>query len=110
MKEAGFCPRLLRSQHFNSPLSLRLARDRLAERGLGRSQARDRHAIGRARHVVEADRVAEGDGGGIAAVLAADADLERGARLAAAGDADLDELADTFLVERDEGVDGEDAL
>ena len=54
--------------------------------------------------------MAEGDGGGIAAVLAADADLELRTRLAAARDADLDELTDAFLIERDEGIDLQDAL
>src|SRR3954451_16683175 len=95
---------------FNSPLRLCLARHRLAERGLRGGEAGDRDAVGRAGDVVEADRMEEGDGGGIAAVLAAGADLERGARLATACDADLDELADAFLVERDKGIDRQDAL
>ena len=56
--------------------SLRLARDHLADRGLRRRKARDRHAIGRARDIIEPDVVTERDGGGIAAVLAADTDLE----------------------------------
>src|SRR6185437_14483204 len=63
---------------------LRLARDRSADRGLRRGKAGDRHAIGRAGDVVEADLVAEGDGSGIAAVLAADADLQIRPRLSAA--------------------------
>src|SRR5436309_2761147 len=93
-KEAGFGPA---SWHSTFQLfALRLARNRLAERGLRRGETGDRHAVGRAGDVVEADLVAEGDGGGIAAVLAADADLELRARLAAARDADLDELADAF--------------
>src|SRR3954470_8976393 len=110
MKRGGVLPRLFRSQYFKSPLRLCLARHRLAERGLRGGEAGDRDAVGRAGDVVEADRMAEGDGGGIAAVLAADADLERGARLTTACDADLDELADAFLVERDEGIDRQDAL
>src|SRR6202012_774682 len=73
-------------------------------------EPRDRHAIGRARDVVETDVVAEGDGGGIAAMLAANADLEVRPRLAAALHADLDELADSFAINRDEGIDLEDAL
>jgi hypothetical protein len=40
---------------------LRLARNRLAKRGLRGGKTRDRPAIGRARHVVEADLVAERD-------------------------------------------------
>src|SRR4051812_22142910 len=63
--------------------ALRLAGNRLAERGLRRGEARDRHAIGRARDVVEPDLVAERHRGRIAAVLAADPDLEVLAGLAA---------------------------
>src|SRR5260363_68666 len=61
-----------------------LAGDLLAERRLRGGEARDRHTIGRARHVVHADLVAERDRGRIAAMLAADADLEVGPRGAAA--------------------------
>ena len=50
--------------------------DRLLELGLGRGQAGDRHPVGRAGHVVEARVVEEADGGRVAAVLAADADLQ----------------------------------
>src|SRR5262245_51503430 len=105
-KRRSFWPRL---SSFKPALRLRLACDRLAECGLRRGEPRDRHAVGRAGDVVEADVVAEGDGGGIATVLAADADLELRAGLAAARDADLDELADAFLVKRDEGIDRKDA-
>jgi hypothetical protein len=59
--------------------------------------------------------VAEGDAVGVAAVLAADADLEMLARLLLAGgttlgDAHLDELADAADGERLERVDREDLL
>ena len=54
--------------------------------------------------------MAERDGGGIAAVLAADADLEIGTRLAAARDADLDEFTDAVAIDRDERIDLEDSL
>jgi hypothetical protein len=47
-----------------------------ASRGLGRGEAGDRHAEGRAGDVVQPDLVAEVDDCGVAAVLAADADLE----------------------------------
>src|SRR5438045_1899068 len=72
---------------------------RLAERRLGRRQPGDRHAEGRAAHVVHADLVAEMHAVGVAAVLAADADLQvlvvlRLPRLAPLLDADVDELAD----------------
>src|SRR5882757_2731315 len=88
----------------------RLAGDRLAEGGLRRRKPRDRHPIGRARDVVEPDLVAERHRGGIAAVLAADADLEAGARPAAARHADLHEFTNTVAVDRDERIDLEDSL
>src|SRR5581483_8414917 len=90
--------------------SLSLARDSRADRGLRRRKPRDRHAIGRARDIIEPDVVAERDGGGIAAVLAADADFQTRPRLAAALHADLDELADALAIDRDERIDLEDAL
>ena len=43
---------------------------RLARR-LGGGKTRDRHAVGRAGHVIQPDRLAEGDGGRVAAMLAA---------------------------------------
>src|SRR3954471_3583733 len=49
---------------------LRLPRSRLAQRGLRGGEAGDRHAVGRAGHVVEPDLVTERHRGGIAAVLA----------------------------------------
>src|SRR3954471_22984809 len=81
-----------------------LARRILAERGLRRRQPCDRHAERRARDIVERERVAEGHRGGIAAVLAADADLELGARLASAFDADAHQLAYALAVDGDEGI------
>ena len=53
------------------------------DRGLSGSQAGDRHAEGRAGHVVQADVVAELDARRIAAVLAADAEVQVRAGLAA---------------------------
>ena len=88
----------------------RLAGNRLAERGLRRGEPRDRHAIGRARDVVEPDLVAERNRSGIAAVLAADADLEIGPRLAATRDTDLDQFADAVAIHRNERIDLQDAL
>ena len=52
--------------------------------------------------------MAEGDRVRIAAVLAADADLEVGPRLAAALGADAHELADAVPIDGDERVDLED--
>src|SRR5436309_12167401 len=43
-------------------------------------------------------------------MLAANADLEIGPRLAAARDADLDELADAVAIHRDERIDLQNAL
>ena len=54
--------------------------------------------------------MAERDGGGIAAVLAADAELQVAARAAAALHADPHELAHALAVDGDEGVVLQDAL
>ena len=53
--------------------------------------------------------MAERDRGRIAAVLAADADLEMLADLAAALDADLDQRADAVAVDRHERIARQDA-
>src|SRR5437588_11471420 len=55
----------------------------LAGRRLGGRHARDRHPVRRAAHVVEPRELEEGDRGGVAAVLAADAELQGGLGLAA---------------------------
>src|SRR5690606_35361307 len=73
---------------------------RLGQSHLRRGELGDRDAEGRAAHVVQADAVAEHDAGWIAAVLAADADLEIGASPPAAFDAELHQLADAFLIDR----------
>src|SRR5262245_22811180 len=57
--------------------------ERHAQRRLGGGQPRDRHAIGRAGDIVEAGLVAEEHRGRIAAMFAADAELQRVAHLAA---------------------------
>jgi hypothetical protein len=54
--------------------------------------------------------VAEVDAGGVAAVLAADADLDGVVGLASELDAHLDESADALGVEALEGVVGQDLL
>ena len=74
-----------------NPAKLRAAR---RERRLRRGKARDRHAVGRAGHVVEPDPLAEADGRGIAAVLAADAELQFRAPAPPALARDLDQRAD----------------
>src|ERR1041385_5218576 len=72
--------------------------------GLRRGEARDRHAIGRARYIVEPDFAAELNRGRVAALLAADTELDVGAGLAAALGGDLDHLADAHPVERHKRV------
>src|SRR4051794_21662831 len=88
---------------------LRLTRRGLAERGLRRGEPGDRHAVRRAGHVVEPDLVTERHRRRIAAMLAADPDLQLRPRLAAALDADLHEFADAGLIDRYERVDLQDA-
>src|SRR5258708_5853159 len=78
--------------------------------GLRVGEAGDRHARGRAGHVVEPDLVADRHRGRIAAVLAADAELEVLARVAAALGRDLHQFAHALAVDRDERVDRQDAL
>src|SRR6185295_8100377 len=69
------------------------------QRRLGRRDARDRQSEGRAGDVVEARGVEELDRRGVAAVFAADADLQVGTRLAAAFGRHRHELADAGGVE-----------
>src|SRR6185295_6583945 len=108
IKMAGIAPGHLHLSIYSR--ALRLARDLLAERGLRCGEARDRHAVGRARDVVETDLVAERHRGGIAAMLAADADLETGPGLATAGDTDLHEFTDAVAIDRDKRIDFENPL
>src|SRR5262245_29767393 len=75
-----------------------------AQRRLGGGQARDRQTVRRAGHVVEPAALAELDRAGIAAVLTADADLERAPLAAAALDGDADQRADPVLVDRLERI------
>ena len=77
---------------------------------MGGGEAGDEDAVGGAGDVVEAGLVAEFDGGGVAAVFAADADFEVCLDGAPFFDGDLDEGADAFAVEFDEGVLGEDVV
>jgi hypothetical protein len=71
------------------PSELALFADRSLDRGLGGGEAGDGHAVGRAGHVVQAELVAELHRVRIAAVLAADAELDVGTGAAALGDGDL---------------------
>src|SRR5262245_14667621 len=86
-------------------LDFRLPGRGLAEGGLRGGEARERHAERRARDVIERELVAERHGGRIAAVLAADPDLELRPCLAAPLDADAHQLAHALAVDRDDRVD-----
>src|SRR5262249_51872662 len=82
----------------------------LAQRRLGGGKAGDRHPERRARHVVEPGLVTERHRGGIATVLAANAELDVASGFASALDRDVDEFAHALAIERDERVDGKNAL
>src|SRR5215212_1537469 len=69
-------------------------------RRLGGGHPRDRHAVRRAAHVVEPGHLEEGDRLGVAAVLAADAELQVRLRLAARPRREPDEPADAGPVDR----------
>src|ERR1039458_8460298 len=69
-----------------------------------RRQAGDRHAIGRAGHVVQAHAVAELDRTGLAAVFAADADFKIRTGLAAQLHAHLDKFSHALLIEHGERI------
>src|SRR3954469_8245619 len=71
----------------------------LLQRRLSGRQPRQRHAIGRAADVVETERVAERDRVGLAAVLAADAQLDALLRAAAPLDRDAHQVADAALID-----------
>src|SRR5471030_2926669 len=70
------------------------ARTAGTERRVRRGEPGDRHAVRRARHVVEADFGTELDGRGVAAVLTADTELDVGPRRAPFGNRDRHQLAD----------------
>src|ERR1700691_5475230 len=73
-------------------------------RGLCRRKARDGHAEWRARNISESDAMTEFHGIRIAAVFAADAELDVGTRLATFRDGDFHELANAGLVNRVERI------
>src|SRR3954451_900590 len=84
------------------PLEFR--RRSLAERSLGRGEAGDRHAERAARDVVQPDLVAQLDRVRVAALFAADAELDLRPRLAALLDGELHQPADAVRVHRLERV------
>src|SRR5215471_4211367 len=65
-------------------------------RGLSCGKTGDGNAVGRARHVIHADAIAELDRTRVAAVLATDTDVEVVAGLAAQFDPSFNQLADTL--------------
>ena len=76
----------------------------LGQGRLGSGQSGDRDPERRAADVVEPVLVAPGDRGRVAAVLAADADLDPGPRSSGRGHGDLDQPAYPVGVEGGEGV------
>src|SRR6267143_3441502 len=83
-----------------SPGSISLAVALLRfHRGLGSRQSRHRHSVRRAADVIQAERVAELDRGGIATVLTADADLHIAPGLTPFLDRDLHQPADPGGIE-----------
>src|SRR5262245_17448459 len=85
-------------------------RRRAAHRRLRGRELRDRHAERRAGHVVQPDPVAELHARRVAAVLAADAQLELGPGLPALLRGDLHQRAHALLVQRHERVLRQDLL
>src|SRR5258708_39960679 len=77
---------------------------------LSGSQPGHGYPVGRAGNVVQTTGAEEADGVGVAAVLAADTDLELGVRSSSLVRSQPDELADTLLVDRLEGILGKDLL
>src|ERR1041384_1394284 len=74
------------------------------QRRLCRGQSRHRHAERRTTHVAQPNTMAELDARRFAAVLAADAELDVRARLAALIPRDFHELADAILVDGGERI------
>ena len=76
----------------------------LLERSLSRGQARNRHTWRRAANVVKANIVEELNGGWVAAVFSADAELKVFLRAAPFLNADFDKLANTGRIDRCEWI------
>src|SRR5688500_16387826 len=100
----------LRSTLVAMPRMLAVLLPRSRDRRLRRREARDRHPIRRRRHVGETGVVAERDRRWVAAVLAADPDLETRARPAPALDRDPHHGAEAVAVEHLERVRRDDLL
>ena len=70
----------------------------LLDRSLSGGQTGDGHTEGRAGHIVQTGAVAELHGGGIAAVLAADTQMQVGVHAAAQFAGHIHQLADALLI------------
>src|SRR5580698_2280016 len=81
-----------------------------AQRRLRRGETRHRHAVRRARHVIQTDLLAELDRRRIAAMLAANAKFQIGLHRAAFFRGDAHHFADALDVDRDERILGQDTL
>jgi hypothetical protein len=82
----------------------------VAQRRLRRRRPCDGHAIRAGADVIEADLLAKTDAGGIAAMFAADAQLDARARRPAPLRREVDELADALDIQCDERVGGKNTL
>jgi hypothetical protein len=71
---------------------------------MGRRKPRNRDAIGRAAHIVQAELMAELNGTGIAAVLTADAELDPRTGFPTAHDGLLHQGPYTFSIEHRKGI------
>src|SRR5438874_2207772 len=87
-----------------SPLSTVCSSKLFSQRRLCCGETRDRDTEGTATDVIQTEPVAELHALGIAAVFAANAELDLGATLSAFVDGNLHELADAGLIERRERV------
>src|SRR4029077_11134817 len=82
----------------------RIRRRQIAECGLRRGEPRNRHPEWRTRNVIKADLVTERHRGRIAAVFAANAELELLPHFAAALGGNADQFADAVAIERYERI------
>ena len=76
----------------------------LLDSSLSGGQTGDGHTEGRAGHIVQTGAVAELHGGGIAAVLAADTQMQVGVHAAAQLAGHIHQLADALLIQLGEGI------
>src|SRR5262249_51619350 len=106
---SGKTPRRHESR-VDSDLLSRSCLSLLSERRLRGREPRNRHSRRRAAHVVEPGAMAELDGRRVPGVLAADAELQVGAREPPALDGEIDDPTDPRLIDARERVAREDLL